>query len=88
MGCKVPRNAPKDGTEIIGYRPDQGVFAFRWAEMADLVPRSPWTHEPVFPDDMSPEMQEFAWWWHDRWEWMEGELTPTHWMPMPEGPTP
>lgn len=63
--------APKDGTELIGYRPDQGVFAFRWATMEDMVP------------DYDGE---FACWWHDRWGWMEGIETPTHWQPMPPEP--
>lgn len=67
--------APRDGTELNGYRPDQGVFTFRWAEMSEFV------DEDAIIDEKTAE---FAWWWHDRWGWMEQELTPTHWQPLPE----
>lgn len=63
--------APRDGTELIGFRPDQGVFVFRWATMDEFL-----------PEDVS----DFECWWHDRWDWMEGDLTPTAWMPLPPPP--
>lgn len=69
--------APKDGTEINGYRSDQGVFTFRWAEMSEFV------DEGAIVDGHDTE---FAWWWHDRWGWMEKDLTPTHWQPLPTPP--
>ena len=72
--------APKDGTEINGYRPDQGVFTFRWAEMGDFVPRN------AAGDPTEDYDEDFAWWWHDRWGWMQDELTPTLWQPLPQGP--
>lgn len=68
--------APKDGTEINGYRPDQGVFTFRWAEVSEF-------ENAVIDCHDDPE---FACWWHDRWGWMEGDLTPTHWRPLPDAP--
>ena len=67
--------APKSGAEFIGYRPDQGVFVCRWASMLEVA-----------PDDYDPIDEDYECWWHDVWGWMEGELTPTHWMPLPAPP--
>lgn len=72
--------AKRDGTEMIGYRPDQGAFAFRWAEMVEFV-----SHDRN-GDPTEDYDEDYANWWHDRWGWMEGELTPTHWMPLPAPP--
>ena len=71
--------APKDGSEINGYRPDQGVFTFRWASMDELVAKN-------LEGDPIEEYTDFEWWFHDRWGWMERELTPTHWQPLPPPP--
>lgn len=67
--------APRDGTEILGFRPDQGVFIFRWAETSDF-------------DSTDPGEEWSEDWWHDLWGWMEGDLQPTHWMPLPPPPSP
>lgn len=80
MSWKPISTAPKDGTEINGYRPDHGVFTFRWAFMEEMVPKDS-NGDPAEDYD-----DTFAWWWHDRWGWMEGDLTPTHWMPLPPAP--
>lgn len=73
--------APRDGREIIGFRLDQGVFVFRWAWMAEFVPKDE-NGDPTEDYDDS-----FAWWWHDRWGWLERELVPTHWMSLPKAPS-
>lgn len=72
--------APKDGREINGYRPDQGVFTFRWAWAEEFVPKGQ-NGDPTEDYD-----ENFAWWWHDLWGWMEGDETPTHWRPLPPPP--
>jgi hypothetical protein len=72
--------APKDGSEIIGFRPDQGVFVFRWSTMEKLV-----AHD-LNGDTVEDYDEDQADWWHDRWGWMEYELRPTHWMPLPPPP--
>jgi hypothetical protein len=71
--------APKDGTEINGYRPDQGVFTFRWADAEEFVDHN-------IEGDPIEDYPDFSWWWHDRWGWMEKELTPTHWKSLPAPP--
>ena len=73
--------APKDGSEINGYRPDQGVFTFRWAWLSDFIPVD--QH-----GDPTEDYEESSGWWHDRWGWMEGDETPTQWMPLPSPPKP
>jgi hypothetical protein len=77
---QVIETAPKDGREINGYRPDQGVFTFRWAWAEEFVPKDQ-NGDPTEDYD-----ENFAWWWHDVWGWMEGEETPTHWRPLPPPP--
>lgn len=72
--------APRDGTEINGYRPDQGVFTFRWAWMEEFVPKDG-NGDPTEDYD-----DAVCGWWHDRWGWMEREETPTLWQPLPEPP--
>jgi hypothetical protein len=72
--------APKDGTEFNAYRSDQGVFTCRWATMEELVAHDE-CGDPV--EDYNEEQEG---WWHDRWGWLEFELAPTHWMPLPPPP--
>lgn len=69
-GWQPIETAPK-WQEIIGYRPDQGVFVFRWESIDNLVEEPDEDHEG---------------WWHDVWGWMDGDLAPTQWQPLPEGP--
>ena len=72
--------APKNGDELIGYRPDQGVFVFRWALMEEIVAKD------MHGDPIEDYDEDQADWWHDRWGWMEDDLVPTHWMPLPPAP--
>lgn len=79
-GWRPIETAPKDGTEFIAFRPDQGVFIARWAAMEEVVPRDQ-NGDPIEDYDDS-----FADWWHDSWGWLERELAPTHWQPKPAEP--
>jgi hypothetical protein len=79
-GWKPIETAPKDGRELIGHRSDQGEFVFRWAWAEEFVPKD------LNGDPTEHYDEDFAWWWHDRWGWMEGEETPTHWRPLPPPP--
>ena len=72
--------APKNGDELIGFRPDQGVFVSRWATMEEVIDKDA-NGDPI--DDFDPDYET---WWHDHWGWMEDELSPTHWMPLPPPP--
>jgi hypothetical protein len=78
---KPIESAPKNGDELIGFRPDQGVFVFRWALMEEFVAKD------MHGDPIEDYDEDQADWWHDRWGWMEDELRPTHWMPLPDPPT-
>lgn len=71
-GWQPIETAPKNFTELLGYRPDQGVFIFRWSTVDE------------FPD--ADQTDDYECWWNDLWGWMDGELTPTHWMPLPSPP--
>ena len=78
---KTMESAPKDGTEIIAYRPDQGVFTCRWSTMEELV-----DHD-INGDPIEEYNENQEDWWHDRWGWLELDCAPTHWMPLPTPPT-
>lgn len=80
VGWQDISTAPKDGTEIIGYRRDQGTFAFRWTWAEEFVPKDQ-NGDPTEDYDES-----FACWWHNGWGWLEKDLTPTHWQPYPDEP--
>lgn len=73
--------APKDGTEVIGYRKDAGVFLIRWTS-----PESFCTDEELGALGDSGYVE--SWWYADfvAGGRLEGSEVPTHWMPMLNGP--
>lgn len=68
-------SAPKDGTVILAYRPDQGVFAAHHVDHGDFL---------GLPED---EWEQPGWWTTDGGDLSSPDLMPTHWMPMPEPPS-
>jgi hypothetical protein len=48
--------------------------------MHSVVPKD------IHGDPTEPYDDEFEWWWCDIFGWLEGDLTPTHWMPLPPPP--
>jgi hypothetical protein len=74
--------APKDGSEILGYRSDCGVLIIRWTSPDEFL------HEA--------ELEKIGWESSEKEDWfcadfiaggrLEGEETPTHWMPLPLPP--
>ena len=81
---EIIETAPKDGTEILAWREDAGVFIARYTS-ADTVltereiEEQGWTDEQLFAED---------WFAADFVAGcrMDGDLAPTHWMPLPKGP--
>ena len=65
--------APTDGTEILVYRKDAGVF------MASFIPSA--------GDDgeFGPQMNGEECWFDNYGDDLTGDL-PTHWMPLPDPP--
>lgn len=72
--------APKDGAEINAYRADHGVFTCRWSTMEELV-----AHDEA-GDPIEDYNEDQAGWWHDRFGWLERDLTPTRFRPLPSPP--
>lgn len=85
MDWQPIETAPKDGTEILGYRKDCGVLLIRWT--APVYFLSDRELEQEGRDYDSDNLED--WFFADficggR---LEGEETPTHWQPLPSSPS-
>jgi hypothetical protein len=69
--------APHDGTEILVYRPDAGVFMAWYVSPADIL----------HMENPSEDDQEESWWSYDGVNHLVGAEEPTHWMPLPAAPS-
>jgi hypothetical protein len=74
--------APKDGSEILGYRKDCGILLIRYTAPIDFMTDT----EMENLDDFSAE--SYDWFCADfiGGERLDGDTCPTHWMPLPEPP--
>lgn len=82
MNWQPIETAPKDGTEIFGWHRDCGVMMIRWTSCEAFCTDA----EMRGMSDEAIHQQDWfcADWAHgDR---LEGDLIPTHWMPLPEPP--
>ncbi len=81
-GWQPIETAPKDGTEILGYRADAGVMLIRWTSIGEFLTESElaeYDEEATYKEDWF-----FADFIHgDR---LESDCLPTHWQPLPEPP--
>ena len=76
--------APKDGTEILGYRDDCGPLIIRWVCCYDFMTDTE-CEESGLSDE---ELSEDDWFYADFVEGgrLDGDQAPTHWMPLLEPP--
>ncbi len=74
--------APKDGSEILGYREDCGILLIRWTAPANFCTEK----ELEGLDDESAFAED--WFYADfvAGGRLEREEVPTHWMPLPDEP--
>lgn len=75
--------APKDGSEIIGYREDCGSLIIRWTCPSEFMTEKELeniSERDAFEDD---------WFYSDFVQGgrMSNDGNPTHWMPLPKPPT-
>lgn len=76
--------APKDGTEILAFREDAGIFIARWDCGASFL-----TSEEIEVMDMSDEDLHAEDWFCADFVCgarLDGYLAPTLWMPLPSEP--
>lgn len=69
--------APK-WTNVLVWRKDAGVFVAKVA-----TPECVMTEHQL---EVTPFPDGFEEWWSDAWGWLEGEMKPTHWRPLPSQP--
>lgn len=75
-------SAPKDGSEILGWRADSGVLLIRWSSAAEFLTDAEldkWDEEAASQED---------WFYADfvAGDRLEGDCLPTHWQPLPAPP--
>lgn len=81
-GWQPIETAPKDGTEILGWREDCGVLLIRWTSCSEFL-----TDSELDKMDEGTAYRE-DWFCADfvQGARLEGEEAPTHWLPLPEPP--
>ena len=77
--------APKDHSELLGWREDCGVMMIRWTAPIDFMTER--ELEAASTDD-NDWMEQEDWFYADfvRGGRLEGDEVPTHWMPLPPPP--
>lgn len=76
--------APKDGTEILAWRDDCGVVIVAWTCQSNLM-----TDDEIEKADLGDSADDCDWFsaYGFGCDWMSGTEAPTHWMPIPNGPS-
>lgn len=75
--------APKDGTEVLAWREDAGIFLARWTSPEEFC-----TSDELEALSEADAAQE-DWFAADfvQGSRLDDGLVPTHWMPLPDPPT-
>jgi hypothetical protein len=83
MNWQPIETAPKDGTEILGYRSDAGIMIIRWTSPAEFL-----TDRELETLDEEDALQE-DWFYADfiAGGRLEYDEVPTHWAPLPDQPS-
>ena len=82
MNWQPIETAPRDGTEILGWRHDCGVILVKYTSAAAFLPH----------DEIEKLTEEDAdamdWFIADFWqgERLDDNEAPTHWLPLPDEP--
>lgn len=82
FGAWLPiESAPRDGTEILGWRKDCGILMVRWD-----APENFMTDREC--EEIGESASVYDWLYADFVEGgrLEGQEAPTHWMPLPQEP--
>jgi len=81
MNWKPIETAPKDGSEILGWREDCGILLIMWTAPTDFL-----SDEELERIGESSEI--YDWFYADfvGGGRLDGDLVPTYWMPLPEPP--
>lgn len=76
-----PIETAPEHEEVICCRPDSGVFVAQLTVPEAVIPGDELERmgTDAFPDD-------FKEWWSDSYGWLENDLKPTHWQPLPKLP--
>jgi hypothetical protein len=77
--------APRDGTEVLGFRGDAGVFVMRWIAPVDFLTE----RELADPHGEDRDWEEEPDWFYADFIQggrLDGTEAPTHWMPLPAAP--
>lgn len=80
-GWRPIETAPKDGTEILGWRDDSGPLMIRWTCLDGFL------SERELQNYSEDEALEMGWFYADFLQGGRLDEAPTRWMPLPPTPT-
>ena len=86
LGAWLPiATAPRDGTEVLGWREDAGCMLMHWTAPIHFMTTDELEATVTGEDDWQ---EQEDWFYADFREGgrLDGSEAPTHWMPLPAGP--
>ena len=81
-------SAPKDGSEVLGWRDDAGVLLIRWTCCADFMTDLEIEDAKKQHAGADDWIEQYNWFYADfiYGGRLDGDEEPTHWQPLPDGP--